>query len=122
MKYMQYFESHEDQNMEWCAPYRDKTGEYVFCINEGVVDAIHTPEGDFFTRDAKKKIEDFARQVNPDCDMYEGYSPMHIALDVMREVGCASCPWRHDCDAMDEEIPDDFAECLDSFGNHVPVY
>ena len=107
MKYTEYMKLHESENLSWCKPYTDETGKYVLVMCDGKPSSMHSPSQEVFchngtlTDDAMKQ---FAREVNPYYDLYNGWDDCHIALDAMHEVGCASCPWRENCEAMREEM------------------
>lgn len=89
------------ENLGWCAPFVDESGNYAAVVCEGKIITIRTPDGDRHNPDAET-LRNFAKAVNPEYDEYKGWDDTHIALEAMREVGCASCPWNNDCDAMDE--------------------
>lgn len=94
----EHFTEHEDENLGWCKPYR--SGEHAIIVNGGEVDYIAidgVPQE--VTPDA---IRTLAKTVNDDYDIYQGWSDLHIALDAMKEVGCASCPCFAECEAMHE--------------------
>lgn len=96
----EYFAEHDDENLSWCKPYI--TGKHAIIVNDGEVDYIAidgVPQE--VTPDA---IRTLAKTVNDDYDSYQGWSDLHIALDAMKEVGCASCPCFAECEAMREII------------------
>ena len=105
MKYLEYMENHDGENLSWCRPYADDSGDYALAICEGEVVGLTMPginTGDV----TPEMMEKFARAVNRDYDLYSGWSDLHIALEGMHETGCSCCPWRGECDAMAEEMDD----------------
>ena len=109
MKYIDYMNDHEDENLSWCKPYADESGEYTLILHDGMVDAITTPDRIAYRYNGtltEELMESFARAVNPDYDDYSGWDDLHIALESMHEVGCAHCPFKDDCEAMGEEMSD----------------
>ena len=52
----------------------------------------------------EEALEQLAREVNSDYDLYSGYDDTHIALQSMHEIGCWHCPFRDECEAMGEEV------------------
>lgn len=109
MTYREYFEEHEDENLSWCKPYFDESGEYYINMYDGIVEAVITPKVKIIrVYDLNNTLDDIvtevAKAVNPDYDFYSGWDDLHIALDAMHECGCASCPFKDDCEVMGEEI------------------
>lgn len=105
--YREYFIKNDDENLAWCKPYEDETGNYKLVMHDGEPLGIMTPDREAFRYDGSLTddlMESFARAVNPDYDYYKGYSNVHIALDAMHEIGCASCPWFDDCEPMGENM------------------
>ena len=100
--YGDYYSEHEDENLSWCKPYADATGKIFVIVNEGRVDYIEidgVPQ--VVTPDT---IHTLAMAVNSDYGSYQDWDDIHIALDAMTELGCASCPCFADCEAMRETI------------------
>ena len=107
MKYLEYMQEHENEHFSWCTPYADKTGEYMLVMYDGELMSIMSPTCEADRYDGTltdEALEQFARAINPDYDRYSGWSDLHIALEAMSPVGCASCPWREVCDAMGAEM------------------
>ena len=110
MTYREYFEIHEDENFSWCKPYFDESGEYCIVMLEGEPCGIVTPEVEIVSGydGAQAAIDEtiplIAKAINPDYDLYSGWTNLHIALDAMRECGCANCPFKDDCEPMGEEM------------------
>ena len=102
---LDYMMEHPDENMSYCKPYQDDSGAYTIIMFEGHAETARTPDGDIYGEsNVKKSIKDIAIAVNPDYDLYQGWSDLHIALEAMHVVGCASCPYVNgECDAMMEE-------------------
>ena len=106
MTFLEYFEQNPNKNMISCIPYADKTEEYFLIMFDGEWEEAKTPNGTYHRYDgtlteAVKKS--FAMAVNNGYYCYHGWTDEHIALDVMHEIGCAACPFRHDCQPMYEE-------------------
>ena len=101
------------ENMSWCKPYISEDERYALAINEGEIITIQIDGRDIDWDDkepiyggyrcSKALLQRLARFVNPDYDMYKGYTDTYIILDALEERGCAECPWRDECDAMIEE-------------------
>ena len=107
MTYLEYMQDHENENLSWCKPYSDDSGEYMLVMHDGEVHSILSPTCEAFRYDGTltdELMERFAREVNHDYDLYSGWSDIHIALEAMHEVGCVSCHWRDDCEVMGEEM------------------
>ena len=107
MKYLEYMQEHENDNFSWCKPYANASGDYMLVMCDGELSSIKSPTFEAFRYDGTLTddvLERFAREVNPDYDLYSGWSDLHIALEAMHEVGCSSCPWREDCEPMGEEM------------------
>ena len=109
MTYREYFEEHENENLSWCKPYLDKSEEYCIVMHDGEVNGVVTPQMEAIrgwsgTQDIEDAVADIAKHINPDYDCYSGWDDLHIALDAMHEWGCASCPYKEECDAMGEEM------------------
>ena len=108
--YGDYFEEHDDENFSWCKPYTDETEDYWLVIYDGEVEQIKSPtyttDPVNYERPDEDRVERFAREVNPDYDLYSGWSDTHIALEKMHETGCAHCPWFDECQAMGERMQD----------------
>lgn len=106
MTYRDYFDKHQDENLSWCKPYVDKTGDYFLLMYEGECECVVTPHGTFCRYNGTLTddiMEEFAKAVNNGYYCYHGWTDEHIALDVMTEVGCAACPLNSQCDPMFEE-------------------
>lgn len=101
-----YMLENPEANLGWCKPYTSEDGKYVLILRDdkGKVDAIKTPDGTYYNVDLNSDIlRKFAKSVNPDYDLYRGYTDEQLALEHMRETGCANCPFRDECEAMDAE-------------------
>lgn len=107
MTYREYFEAHEDENLSWCKPYANKDEDCFAIMHDGTIERVGTPEMEAQRYDGSlndETLEAFARRVNPDYNLYSGWSDEHIILEAMHECGCANCPFIDDCEAMGEEI------------------
>ena len=106
MTYRDYYNDHPNENLGWCRPFTDDNGAWIAeqSSDDGT---IMFPNGAEYALTDKAKLRDFAKLVNPNYDMYQGYTDYQIALDAMRETGCAHCPWNAACDVMDYELGED---------------
>ena len=109
MTYRDYMNDHDTEHFTWCCPYSDETGDYKLVIYDGEINAVSTPDTIAHRYDGTltdEVLEQFARAVNPYYDDYKGWDNLHIALEVMHEIGCSGCPFNADCEALDEEMSD----------------
>jgi len=107
MTYLDYMLEHEDENMDWCKPYVSDDGEYAIVMYSGHPESIRTPSGDAYRYNGtlnERTLQEFARAVNPDYHPNRGWSDEYMAIEPLHETGCASCPWRDECEAMYETI------------------
>lgn len=75
------------ENLSWCRPYRSGNNYYV--QNEGEIIQLMQDGTDLvIDKDTLRIVEE--------CDDWE-------------EIGCAECPWRDECEAMNEDV-DDFSD------------
>lgn len=76
-----YKKMRDGENLSWCRPYRCDDKYYV--RNEGEIVSIMDNGVDLvIDKDTLRIVEE--------CDEWE-------------EIGCAECPWRDECDAMDDD-------------------
>ena len=54
-----------------------------------------------------EEITRLAKELNENYDLYQGWSDTHILLDALREVGCDNCPFKADCEAVNEIVEDE---------------
>lgn len=112
MKYIEYMETHANENLSWCKPYTNNDETVYIVVHDGEAESISTPDREIVrgyngTQDAiDEAVAQIAKDINPYYDDYSGWSDLHIALEEMHECGCASCPFKGDCDAMGEEMND----------------
>lgn len=100
--YGEYFADHPDENLSWCKPYfYERDNCYVIMNGNEVTDIIKDGVRKEPTPDM---IRDLATSYNPDYADYSGWDDVYMLLDVMVELGCASCPMFKECQAMKEEI------------------
>lgn len=105
--YRDYFAAHADECVDWCTPYI-ADGGYAMAVNDvemNELSGLMIAGEDIDTCDTREDAEPvkrLAKAVNADYDLYSGWSDTHIAIEAMRKVGCASCPWFKDCAQMDE--------------------
>ena len=107
MTYREYLEAHEDENFSWCKPYANKDEDCFAVMYDGAIERVVSPDMEAQRYDGSlngEAMEAFARRVNPSYDLRSGWSDEHIALEVMHEIGCFNCPFKDDCEAMDEEM------------------
>lgn len=107
MTYLEYMENHPDENLDWCRPYVSKDGEYALLKHDREPEIARTPAGDLYRYNGSlsgEALEQIARAVNPDYDVFNGWTDEQIAIIAMHETGCAACPWRHECEAMGAEM------------------
>ena len=109
MKYLEYFEQHPEENLSWCKCYANKDEDHFLVMYDGEPIRIETPvtcKDIRMNRIECEDLKDFALSVNNGYHCYHGWTDEDIALDVMHEIGCGSCPFRHECEAMHEEMED----------------
>ena len=111
MTYLERFEKMLDvENMEWCAPFSDRNEDYFLIKHDGEIISAKTPDGIFHRYNGTltpEVMESIARAVNNRYYCYHGWTVEQIALDVMEENGCVNCPFRHECEAVNEEMEED---------------
>ena len=76
-----------DENLSWCRPYRCGNNYYV--QNEGEIIKLMQDGTDLVIDKDTLRIVD-------ECDDWE-------------EIGCSECPWRDECEVMEEDV-DDFSD------------
>ena len=109
MKYIEYINEHSEFNFDWCKPYTNNDLTHTLVMYDGIASDIDTPDttmhryggGDF-----EAALETLAREVNENYELFSGYTDTEIALDAMHETGCAHCPFRHECEAMQADMDD----------------
>lgn len=114
MTYLDYMNEHPDANFEWCKPYTNDAETHYLVIYDGIANSIDTPDMTahrYGGSDFEAALETLAREVNPDYELYSGYSDQKIALDRMHEIGCWHCPFRDECEAMGEDLDDAADNC-----------
>nr|DAR24149.1 MAG TPA: hypothetical protein [Caudoviricetes sp.] len=91
------------ENLSWCRPYISRDGSCAMVINEGEIINIMIDDKDF-VNPSREQLAALAARLNPDdADPdADGEELTEILLDSMREVGCADCPYRDECECMDE--------------------
>ena len=96
----QYEKMAYGENLGWCKPLSFLGGKVVIAVNEGSIVGAEIDGHDAPINAAG--IRAIAELVNPDA-VCNGSDDTRIILDAdCRELGCASCPWRDDCEAMEE--------------------
>lgn len=106
MKLKDYMEQHPGENLSWCKPYTDEDGNALI-MYEGEAIAYQINGQKHLKGGSCFDLEQFAREINPYHDDYKGYTDEHIALEMLRECGCASCPFRDECEAMNEDLTEE---------------
>ena len=101
-----------NENMSWCKPFVDKTGEYFLIQHDGEIKSAKTPNGSFHLCHgdfaSEQAMQAFALAVNNGYySYYRGMTDEDIALDAMSETGCLNCPFRHECESVNEEIEEE---------------
>ena len=99
---MKFYENMEyGENLEWCKPISCKDGKIVVAINNGRVVSMQIDGEDVDA--TAENITRAARIANDYYNDYEGYDDAHILEDARTavELGCAQCPWRDVCEAME---------------------
>ena len=93
------------ENLSWCRPYISRDGSCAMVINEGEIINIMI-NGKDFPNPSREQLAALDALLNPDdADPdADGEELIEILLDDMREVGCADCPYRDECECM-EELP-----------------
>ena len=110
MTYREYFQQHEEENISCCRPFTDDSETYYLIQYDGEIESAKTPDGTYHRSPVYGQrldgsvIESIARAVNEQYDNYSGWTDEHIALEAMHEIGCAHCPFRDECEAMNEEM------------------
>jgi len=115
MTYLEHFEkTSSNENMSWCKPFTDRNEEYFLLMHDGEISEAKTPEGIFYRRSmgygmklTDEVLESIARIVNSEYDSYSHMTDENIALDAMHELGCVNCPFRHECEAVNEEMEEE---------------
>ena len=100
--YRDYFSENEDENLSWCKPYASEDGHVFVIMHDGKLTGLFRDGTRTYA--TPEAIRALAQELNPDYADYRGWDDTHILLEVMQEVGCASCPWFRDCQVMDEEL------------------
>lgn len=97
------------ENMGRCKPYVSEDGKNTIAVNGGEVVGMILNGEDIQPDklDSTDLLRQFAKAVNPDYSEYRGWDDLHVALEGVRECGCASCPWFDICDAMDGEVEEE---------------
>lgn len=106
--YAEYMAEHPEENMSWCRPYVSDDGRYAVAVNDGeIIEAVtpkgHMPEGHLSPL-TDEEIEELAREIDHDYNLYDGWNDTEIILDKLHETGCASCPFFSRCDAMTQTM------------------
>lgn len=106
--YADYMRDNPDENLDWCKPYVSDDGRYAIAINEGEIIEAITPEGHLpvghLSPLTEDEIEKLAREIDPEYELYSGWTDTEIILNKLHETGCASCPFFGKCDAMSQRM------------------
>lgn len=108
MTYLDYANENPDFHPAWCQPYADSDEERFLVVHDGLASLIDSPEvtsvrGEDLC-DFESDLGALAQTVNPDYDLYTGYTDQQIALMKMHEIGCSACPFRYECETMAAEM------------------
>lgn len=107
----EYYEYNNTENTQWCMPFcgdNRQIGNFkhdfdFLILFEGKAHSLYI-DGKAIHDPSEDDLKDFAKAINPDYDLYDGWDDLHIALDVMRECGCSQCPFFGECSEMDEVL------------------
>lgn len=96
-----------DENMDWCKPFRLVEKDVFWTSCEGVVSSVKIG-GDEFTSVTDNVLHKLAAVVNPEYNLYEknGCSindHLYRSEAKVKELPCNQCPWFYGCEAMDSE-------------------
>lgn len=98
---MKFYENMEyGENLEWCRPISCKEGKVISTQNEGRIVSLRIDGEDVDA--TSENITRAARIVSANYDEEsEDYNDVEIIVNNGAEIGCAACPWRDVCEAMD---------------------
>ena len=95
-----YKNMEHDENLEWCRPISCKEGKIVVAVNNNAIVSIQIDGEDVDA--TSENITRAARIVSANYDEEsEDYNDVEIIVNNGAEIGCAACPWRDVCEAMD---------------------
>lgn len=105
-----YEKMRNGENLSWCRPFTTKHKNLWVIVKEGKIEAIHELFGHIyfgqpyaFVNPSENLIAEFARIYNKNYYANKDYfTPTEILLDVLYEKGCADCPFRDECEAMED--------------------
>ena len=93
-----------NENLGWCAPYASGSFRVECSINEGSFASLRIDGEDVdITPDNLKRAAEIAisdSSLNFSSDDFAGESPESIIREACKQLGCRSCPWRDECEAM----------------------
>ena len=101
MKQLEYMEEHPAENLNWCRPFIK--GNNFLILTDGYPTVISL-DGKIIEDPADDDVQALAKIVCEDYDDFDGWSDISIATCNMVERGCADCPMKNDCEAMEVEI------------------
>lgn len=105
-----------NENLGWCAPYASGSFRVECSINEGSFASLRIDGEDVdITLDNLKRAAEIAisdSSLNYSADDFVGESPESIIREACKQLGCCSCPWRDECDAM--HVDEDELQALES--------
>lgn len=111
-----YEKMRDGENLSWCKPFTTKRQNFWVIVKEGKIEKIHDQFGHIyfempyaFVNPSENLIAEFARIYNnkkyyADKDYL---TPTEILLDALYEKGCFDCPFRNECEAMEDSGEDD---------------
>lgn len=97
-----YEQMESGENLEWCRPISCKDGKIVVAVNNNAIVSIQIDGEDVdampenITRAARIASDNYAEES-------ADYSDVEILSNNGAEIGCAACPWRDVCEAMECE-------------------
>lgn len=105
-----YEKMRNGENLSWCRPYVSPDGLIWVIYKEGEVDVItEVIKSPYYVHDFVLPniaiIRGFARKYNAMFDdlFYNyNYTPKDILIGALDEKGCADCPFRDECEAMED--------------------
>ena len=114
-----YEKMRDGENLSWCRPFVTKDEKVWLIRNSGEVTAL-MKDGVSMIRPDEETLKNLARIYNEE-DYNEWINNEELSYiradeiltDVMKECGCAECPYRDDCECMDCEDEDEDADAED---------
>lgn len=116
-----YEKMRDGENLDCCRPYVSPDGSMWVIVKEGKVDRIiekfNTAYGLSYTfiHPNIDVVRSFARKYNADYDEFDNLYSQYVygqydevmLLDALEEKGCFDCPFRDECEFMEDSGEDD---------------